>query len=172
MQATFRVNDVETKLLLFADINYDVIDDIVKQTRYHKNEARLEWHVFKIPHHCSYTAIGPEKGRDKTQPSDNVDWIYKKQGQPAGILVSTSKPIPTKGTKEDDDVQPPHRQAANYYRDIASDKDGEFVVTMEHPKVSDPKPVVIEIDQFNATLKKIQLVGAAAITSVRAPRAG
>ncbi len=32
MQATFRVDGVETKLLLFADINYDVIDDIVKQT--------------------------------------------------------------------------------------------------------------------------------------------
>jgi hypothetical protein len=172
MQATFQVNGVDTKLLLFADVNYEVIDDIVKQTKYHKNESRLEWHIFKIPHHCSYTAIGPEKGNRKTDPSENVDWLYRVQGQDSGILVSTSKPIPTPGTKADEDVQPPHRQAANYYRDIASDKNGEFVVTMEHPKVSDPKPVVIEIDQFNATLKKFQVFGAAAITSVRAPRAG
>ncbi len=172
MQATFRVDDVDTKLLLFADINYDVIDDIVKQTTYHGNESRLEWHVFKIPHHCSYTAIGPEKGDDQTEPSDNVDWLYRDQGQGAGILASTSKPIPKKGTKEDEDIQPPHRQAANYYREIAGDKSGEFIVTMEHPKISDPQPLVIEIDQFNATVKKQQLIGAAAITAVSAPRAG
>src|SRR5690606_24124320 len=73
MQALFRVQSVETKLLLFADINYEVIDDIVKQSKYHQNEARLEWHVFKLSHHCSYTAIGPEKGNEKTEPSDNID---------------------------------------------------------------------------------------------------
>ena len=66
----------------------------------------------------------------------------------------------------------PHRQAANYYREVASDKDGEFVVTMEHPKVSSPKPVVVEISGLGAKLKKTQLVGSAAVTSVAAPRAG
>lgn len=172
MQATFEVKDVHTKLLLFADINYDVIDDIVNQTTFHKNEARLEWHVFKISHHCSYTAIGPEKGDNQTEPSDNVDWLFRKQGQSAGILVSTSKPIPKKGTKEDEDVQPPHRQAGNYYREIAKEKSGEFLVTMEHPSISDPKPLVIEIDRFGATVKKQQSFGAAAVASVSAPRAG
>ena len=172
MQATFRVEGVDTKLLLFADIDYDVIDDIVKQTKYHKKEVRLEWHIFKISHHCSYTAIGPEKGDDQTEPSDNVDWLFREQGQPAGILVSTSKPIPKKGTKEDEDVQPPHRQAGNYYREIAKKKSGEFLVTMEHPSVSDPKPLVIEIDRFGATVKKQQWFGAAAVASRPAPRAG
>ena len=172
MQATFRVDNVDTKLLLFADINYDVIDDIVKQTRYHKNEARLEWHVFKLSHHCSYTAIGPEKGDDKTEPTDKVDWLFRDQGQDAGILISTSKPIPKKGTKEDEDVQPPHRQAANFYREIAGEKSGEFIVTMEHPSVSSPKPLVIDIDQFGATVKKQISIGAAAVASGPAPRAG
>ena len=172
MQATFQVQSVDTKLLLFADINYDVIDDIVKQTNYHDNEARLEWHVFKLSHHCSYTAVGPDKGDDKTEPSDNVDWLFREQGQAAGILVSTSKPIPKKGTKEDEDVQPPHRQAANFYRDIAKEKSGEFIVTMEHPSTSEPKPLVIEIDQFGATVKKQQSFGAAAVASRPAPRAG
>lgn len=172
MQATFRVQDVETKLLLFADVCYDVINDIVKQTVIHKKQERLEWHIFKLAHHCSYTAIGPDKGEDKTKPSDNVDWLFRTQGQGEGKIVSTSKPIPKKGTTEDKDVQPPHRQAANYYRDIESEKSGEFLVTMEHPKVSDPKPLVIEIDQFGATVKKTQVYGAAAAASVRAPRAG
>lgn len=172
VQATFRVEGVETKVLLFADINHDVIGDIVKMTKIHKNQARLEWHVFKIPHHCSYTAIGPEKGDDQTEPTEEVEWLYREQGQDGGILISTSKPIPRKGTEEDEDVQPPHRQAANYYRVIEKDKDGEFVVTMEHPKVSAPKPLVIEIDRFNATLKKDVVVGAYAAASASAPRAG
>lgn len=172
VQANFRVDGIETKLLLFADVNYDVINDIVKMTRYHGNEARLEWHIFKIPHHCSYTAIGPEKGENKTDPSDEVDWLYREQGQRGGIIVSTSKPTPVKGSDEDKDVQPPHRQAANYYTEIKDEKDGDFVVTMEHPKATDPKPLVIEIDRFNATVKKSLVVGASALTSVSAPRAG
>lgn len=172
MQATFREQSVETKLLLFADVNYDVIDDIVKQTKYHKKEVRLEWNIFKLPHHCSYTAIGPEKGEEKTKPSDNVDWLFRTQGQNDGILVSTSKPIPKKGSDEDKDPQPPHRQAANFYRDIEKEKSGEFVVTMEHPSVSEPKALVVEIDRYGATVKKSQIYGAAAAASVRAPRAG
>lgn len=172
MQATFRVQGEDTKLLLFADINYDVIDDIVKQTKYHENETRLEWHIIKLSHHCSYTAIGPEKGDNKTEPSDNVDWLFREQGQSAGILVCTSKPIPIKGTKEDKDIQPPHRQAANFYRDIEKELSGEFIVTMEHPSESQPKPLVIEIDRFQATVKRTQVIGAAAVASVHAPRAG
>ena len=69
-------------------------------------------------------------------------------------------------------MQPPHRQAANFYRKIRVEKDGEFIVTMEHPKPSDPKPLVIEIDRFHATVKKALVVGTPALTSVNAPRAG
>lgn len=172
VQAHFRVDGVDTKVLLFAYINYDVISDIVKVTRWHGNDARLEWHVFKLAHHCSYTAIGPEKGDDRTEPTEEVDWLFRDQGQKNGILISTSKPIPRKGTAEDDDVQPPHRQAANYYRAIEKDKDGDFVVTMEHPKTSAPKPLVIEIDRWGATVKKEVVVGAVAAASAPAPRAG
>jgi len=172
VQATFRVDGVETKVLLFADITHDVISDIANVTKYHENESRLEWHVFKLAHHCSYTAIGPEKGDNKTESTDEVEWLFREQGQDGGILISTSKPIPTKGSDEDKDVQPPHREAANYYREVADEKNGEFVVTMEHPRVSAPKPLVIEIDRFRATIKKSVVVGAAAVASVSAPRAG
>ncbi|MFN5623859.1 MAG: hypothetical protein ACK5DM_07925, partial [Planctomyces sp.] len=86
MQATFKVNEETNKVLLFADINYEVIDDIVKQTKHHDNEERLEWDVFKISHHCSYTAIGPDKGDDQTEPSENVNWLFREQGQSKGIL--------------------------------------------------------------------------------------
>jgi hypothetical protein len=172
VQATFREGGVETKVLLFADITHDVIGDIVKITKYHENESRLEWDVVKLAHHCSYTAIGPEKGDNKTDPTDEVDWLFRDQGKDGGILISTSKPIPTKGSDEDKDVQPPHREAANYYREVVKEKDGEFVVTMEHPREYGPKPLVIEIDRFKATIKKSVVVGAAAVASTSAPRAG
>lgn len=166
--AAFTVGGVETKVQLFADVKHEVIADIVAVTKMKKNDARLEWDVFKISHHCSYTAIGPDKGKEKTKPTDEVDWLFRTQGQRGGIIISTSDPIPS----NDDVNDPPHRQAAAYYREIASEKDGQFVVTMEHPKKSDPRPVVITIDALGPTLKKDQSGGAASILSTSAPRAG
>jgi hypothetical protein len=170
--AAFKVGDVETKVQLFADVTHDIIADIVNVTRRKGRDHRLEWDVFKIPHHCSYTAIGPEKGDDQTEPDAEVDWLFRKQGQRKAVIISTSDPVPKKDSKEDEDVQPPHRQAAAYYREIIDDKDGEFHVTMEHPRASGPKPLVVEIDQQKARVKKEQVAAAAALTSVSAPRAG
>lgn len=169
MQATFSVNGVETKLLLMADLTHEVLTTMVDVTRYHKNDARLQWDIFKLPHHCSYLSLGPEKGKDKTKPVPNVKWLFD-QGQKGGTIVSTSKPI----SSNDDDDQPPHRQAANFYKElVASDKlDGEFLVTMEHPKRSDPKPIVIKIDGRKATHEKPFSGGIAAIVTRDAPRAG
>ncbi|GAI29961.1 unnamed protein product, partial [marine sediment metagenome] len=88
-------------------------------------------------------------------------------GQERGLLVSTSKPIPS----NDEDL-PPHRQAANYYKDVASKIDGEFKVTMEHPRKSSPQPLVIAIDGDGARLKKIIVSGGTAAISRPAPRVG
>jgi beta-lactamase superfamily II metal-dependent hydrolase len=166
--AAFVVGGVETKVQLFADVKHHIIGDIVSVTRYRKRDHRLEWDVFKIAHHCSYTAIGPEKGDTMTKPTDEVDWLFNVQGHEQGIIVSTSKPIPS----NDDDDQPPHRQASKYYKSVVGDKDGEFVVTMEHPKPSAPKPLVILIDKDKARIQKEQVPAVAAIASVSAPRAG
>ena len=62
--------------------------------------------------------------------------------------------------------------ATTYYWRIIRDKDGEFIVTMEHPRESAPKPVIIDVDRFKARVKREQSVGAAALTAVSAPRAG
>ena len=139
--AAFKVDGVETNVQLFADITHEVVADIVKVTRWHENDRRLEWDVFKIAHHCSYRSLGPEKGKTKTEPVEEVAWLFEDQGHAGGLIVSTSDPIPS----NDDCDQPPHRQAARYYQEVADGKDGEFKVTMEHPKTSDPKPLVIDI---------------------------
>ena len=79
-------------------------------------------------------------------------------GQAKGIIVSTSDPIPD----NDDSDQPPHRQAANYYKDVVADLDGQFKVTMEHPKELDPKPLVIEITAKGAEVAGAKTEAAAA----------
>ena len=172
MQATFSWNNELTRFFLGADVAHGALTEIVEISKLHNNEVRLLWDIMKLPHHCSYLTLGPERGKTKTEPVENVEWLFKTQGQAGCIIVSSSKIVPAKGTSADKDVQPPHRQAANYCRDVVSDKDGEFVVTMEHPKQSAPKPVEVEISGLGAKLKKKQFVGAAAVTSVAAPRAG
>ena len=163
---------VQTKVILGSDVDHTALTDIVTITKSHKNEDRLEADVWKLPHHSSYLTLGPERGDDETEPVENVAWLFEDQLQRGGIIVSTSWPIPTEGSDEDKSPQPPHRQAANYYKRIVGEKDGEYIVTMEHPRVSDPRPLVIEVDYRKARVKRSQLIGAAALTPVSAPGAG
>jgi len=172
LHATFLCDGTETKVFLAADAIHDVLADIVDITKSKKNEARLDWDVFKLPHHCSYLSLGPKKGTDKTVPVDQVESLYEEHGQAAGVIVSTSKPIPEKGSEEDKDDNPPHRQAANYYKDVRDMHEGEFIVTMEHHKPSEPVPLEIEIDESKATVLKRALAASTVATTRRAPRAG
>lgn len=173
MQATFRCGSKITKAFLGSDVAYDAISDIVKTTTRHRREERLEWDVFKLPHHCSYKTIGPDRGRDKTVPEPDVKVLFEDKSNRGCIIVSSSKAVPIKGTEEDKSDQPPHRQAKNYYvNDVTNQKDGEFRVTMEHPSASKPEPMVIQITELGASLLKRISVGASAITSRPAPRAG
>jgi hypothetical protein len=167
MQATFEVEGEPTYLILAADCEYEVLEQIVKVTRHHENDDRLLADINNIPHHCSYLSLAAEKGKDKTEPSDDLKWYYEEQSREGCLLVSTSSVIPTEDT-----TQPPHRQAANYYRDVAKKVDGEFIVTMEHPKVSAPEPLEIEITRSGPKREKRLAAAAAIITSTRAPRAG
>ena len=79
-------------------------------------------------------------------------------------MVSTSKPMPLKGTDEDADVQPPHRQAGNYYKGVARRADGSFKVTMESPSTARPKPLSIEITGRGAQFLTVSAVAGAAAT--------
>ncbi len=168
LQATFTCAGQVARVLLGADIDHEVLDDIVRITRHRGRDERLLWDVFKIPHHCSYKSLGPVQGTKITTPVPHVGWLYEKQGQKRGILVASSWPIPS----NDDDPQPPHRQAAAYYDKQAARLTGHFLVTMAHPTEVSPEPVVITIDHLGATPKKPGLRGGAYVTGVPAPRAG
>lgn len=168
MQASFRQGERLTRFFISADLSYEEIAAIIDVTKFHKREERLQWDIYDVPHHCSYLGIGPFKGEDKTEPTTAVSFLMD-QGQKGGILLSSSWEIPD----NDEDKQPPHRQAAAYYREVASDIQGEFIVTMTHPKSSEPKPLTIELSAQGATLQK-KAVATAAVRSLSrpAPRVG
>ena len=171
-QMRFREGSYDTDVLFAADVDHNVLAEIVDITKYHKNDERLHWNIYKLPHHCSYTAIGPNKGTDKTEPTEQIRWLCEDQGEKAGYVISSSPPIPAKGSDADKDVQPPHRQAANYYREDVVDRD-HLLVTMEHPKQSAPKPIEIEIGSKGASKKALGVPAAAALVGgASAPRAG
>lgn len=157
MQATFN-DSCKTKVILGSDINHEVWSDIVKVTRHFKNDERLAWDIFHISHHSSYTSLGPEKGVNETVPNDNVKWLFETMGNGRSRIVSPSWSIPT----NDDDVQPPHRQAAAYYKRVANNKQGEFRVTMDHPTKSKPEPLTYIIDSYSCA--RLFIKAAAAIS--------
>ena len=171
-QATFIEGRRETRVLFMSDIDHESIDQIVKTTKRNKNEDRLLWDVFKIPHHCSYLSVGPEKGTDETKPTEDMKWLCETQGQERSTMMSTSKSIPVKGSDEDKDPQPPHRQAAAYYKRVAKAKDGAFKVTMDLPSASKPKPSTIEITARGAMLLSVAVTGGAASVISAPTRAG
>lgn len=169
IQATFACGASETRVFLSSDVDHEALAKIVNVTQGKGNESRLQWDVFKSPHHCSYLSIGPEKGKDKTEPVPEVKWLFEEQGQKGGIVVSSSWPIPS-----DDTAQPPHRQAASYYRDVVNGLTGEFVVTMAHPSMSKPDKLEIGVCEGQLGAKVRRRVASSSIiaTGSRAPRAG
>ncbi len=171
VQAEFNDN-CTTKLILGADTPHEVWIDIVNITKHYKHESRLEWDVFHISHHSSYLSLSDEKGKDKTNPKEEIKWLFETQGNSRGRMISSSKPIPAKNSDADGN-QPPHRQAAAYYEDVANGISGEYLVTMEYPTESSPEPIVLEIDEHNCTklLKKV-VTSATYIASKNPPRAG
>ncbi len=168
LQVTFVSGGKETRVILAGDVTHEVLDDIVTVTRMHKRDERLEWDIIKVPHHCSYLSLSAEKGSTITAPDANIAWLYDTQAHTGAHLISSSNPIPT----NDDDVQPPHPQAAAYYRACVTPKNGQFLVTMENPTESHPERLIITMDRFGATLKKVLAAGSSFITSRSAPRAG
>jgi beta-lactamase superfamily II metal-dependent hydrolase len=166
VQATF--NDAcETKMMLGSDINHDAWADIVKITRHFGRDIRLAWDFFHISHHCSYTALNSEKGNVETTPNLEVKWLFETMGNKRSRIISPSWTIPSENT-----LQPPHRQTAAYYRKVANMKEGEFKVTMDHPSISNPKPMTYIIDSASCARLYIKPAAASFAFDHKPPRAG
>jgi beta-lactamase superfamily II metal-dependent hydrolase len=171
MQVTFVEAGVETYGILGSDADYETLSKIVEITKWHKREHRLLWDFLKLFHHCSYLSLGPERGKDETEAVPEVKWLFETQSRDGCLIVSTSDPIPDKGTEADKSIQPPHRQAANHHRRVVKDKGGQFKVTMEIPSVQRPKLLVVEITAGGVSLL-LAAPAAIGIATSRPARAG
>jgi hypothetical protein len=167
----FVVDGTQTDYLAIGDSEHVVLEDIVAITEYHQRMNRLAWDLFNTPHHCSYLALGPDKGEKETIPVDRVRQLLL-QGRPNAYLVSSSDPIPN--TKDAyAQIQPPHIQARNAYERYLKDVHGrKFLVTMEEPNYAHPKPLVFEITSGGCSWKKAIATGFASAAESRPPRAG
>lgn len=156
-----------------GDATWEDLEDIVHITQYHKNDDRLAWDLYNIPHHCSYLSLNEdgEKGEKETEPKPLVKELLL-QGKPDAYIVSCSKPIPDSKDAYKE-VQPPHIQARKTYERYLNEIGGrKFLVTMEEPNVSKPEPIIFEIGGGGVTWKKSSTIGAPAIISSTPPRAG
>ena len=157
--------------LHIGDASWEDIEDIVRTTQYHKNDDRLEWDLFNIPHHCSYLALSDEKGDKETQPKSLVEHLLL-QGRSDAYIVSSSKPIPD--VKEAyQEIQPPHIQARKAYeRHLKKVGGRKFLVTMEEPTAKKPEPLVFEVRSTGISWQGSVISGAAAILTSKPQRAG
>ncbi|XUY30027.1 hypothetical protein RMR21_022920 (plasmid) [Agrobacterium sp. rho-8.1] len=162
VQMTVREGGNESYALLGADINHETLAQIVQTSRKHGNTDRLHWDVLKLFHHCSYKSLSAEKGTDVTEPVPDVKWLFETLAREKEIIISPSWPIPEKGSADDLDPQPPHRQAANYYKRIIKDSNGQFKVTMETPTRNNPKPIKLKITGAGVA---VVITGAASIAT-------
>ena len=167
LHATFEADGQKTRVFFGADITHEPLAEIIRKTRYYSHEERLESDVVKLPHHSSYLSLSQDKGKDKTVPDEQIAYLYEKKLLWRAMLVSTSCSI-----SSDDTTQPPHRQAANYYKDCAAAQGGRYIVTMDDPSPSAPKTLVIEITGSKAKRLMGYGGGLASVLGQKPPRAG
>lgn len=169
-QVTFNEGGNDTYAICGSDVDHDTLSKIVQTTKKHCREDRLLWDILKLFHHCSYLSLGPDRGKDETVAVPDVKWLFETQSRDGCIIVSPSWPIPVKGSTEDKDVQPPHRQAGNHHRRVVDSKAGDLKVTMESPNTTSPKPLEIEITSRGTRLSVVAptVIGTITSTSARA----
>ena len=166
-----RADGADFDYLEVGDAHWEDLEDIVRTTRFHKNDGRLAWDLFNIPHHCSYLALSDDKGATETVPKPLVKDLLLK-GKKDSYIVSCSKPVPDSRDSYDQ-MQPPHIQARKAYERYLNEVGGrKFLVTMEEPNASKPEPLVFDITGSGISWKRLGLVGAPAIVASRPARAG
>lgn len=167
----FKVEDTIIDYLAIGDSEWSVLEDIVETTQAHKNDDRLCWDLYNIPHHCSYRALSDAKGDTETEPKAKIKELLLK-GRANGYLVSSSLPIPdSKDAREQ--AQPPHVQARKCYETYLRKVNGaRFLVTMEESPANKPAPIVFVIDKYGVCRETVVTSPEVSIVSSRPPRAG
>ncbi len=166
----FQADGRQYDFLQVGDSSWEVLEDIVRITKYHGNDDRLRFDLFNIPHHCSYLCLSDVKGDKETDPKPGVKELLL-SGKKDCYIVSSSYPIPDSKDMYEQ-VQPPHIQARKAYESHLKAVGGrKFVVTMEEPNAAKPQPIEFEVTVGGVSWIKA-IVGAPAILTSSPPRAG
>lgn len=139
LHATFEEG---TQALLTDDITQVSLDKIVETSERHNNHERLKWDLMKCPHHCSYLSLNEDKekkGKTKTTPTEPIKRLLKYAKQNAKLVI-TSNII-----ENTDQVQPPHFQALNTYKEYLELVGGKHYVTMESPNKDNPQRLTFDV---------------------------
>lgn len=158
--------------LFVGDSEWEVLEEIVNTSKFHKNDDRLSWNLFNIPHHCSYLALSDTKGEFETIPKPLVKELLL-SGKEGAYIVSSSKPIlDSKEGREQ--LQPPHIQAKKCYERHLKEVGGaKFFVTMEEPNGLHPEPLIFKIESNGISRGgKILTSAISSIISAPAHKAG
>jgi beta-lactamase superfamily II metal-dependent hydrolase len=163
LQVTLKDGDNELRALIFGDLAYKGLRQIFDRSK----DDDLSWDLFLAPHHCSKSVMyakDEEKGEtEESLKQDLLDDIEEAACDGAYIIAS-SPPIPA---KDKEGANPPHRVAADRYRELI--EDGHFVCTGDHPNAESPEPVVFEFDGEGYELRKT--AEAKAVRKSRVPSA-
>ena len=167
----FQVGDNKFDYFMTGDSEWEVLSDIVEKSKIHKNEDRLAWDLYSLPHHCSYKTLSDEKGETETIPKPSVKELLL-SGKEGAHIVSSSLPIEdTKAGSERS--QPPHIQAKKcYLKHLKEINGGKFFVTMEEPNEKKPEPLIFKIEATGISREAKVITAANIITSSPAPKAG
>ncbi len=167
----FRADGQHYDYLEVGDAAWEELEEIVEITKYHKNDDRLAWDLYNIPHHCSYKALSDEKGDRETTPKPLVKDLLL-LGKQQSYIVSCSKPIPD-ASDSYTQKQPPHIQARKAYERYLKEVGGrKFLVTMEEPNGNKPEPITFEITGGGVSWIRSSSIGAPAVILSSPPRAG
>jgi hypothetical protein len=132
------------KMLLFGDLAHDTIMKIFDYSEAKNRERYLKWDLLLAPHHCSKKVMYVrEDGKDVRK--DDVLGAFERHARDGAVIVSSSCPIPPRDV---DGNNPPHRKAADRYREIV--ESGNFLCTMEWPRMDAPSPVAFGVDASGA----------------------
>lgn len=162
----FHIDGTEVLFNSFSDLGSEEIKDIVKITEFYDNSSRLNWDIFKTPHHCSHKSLANVSAEDFDEPDEIVASLFEDYANDSPLIISSSLPI------KSEDSDPPNHKAAEFYRNVVSSKNGEFKVTMEHPTETSPKPLVIKITGNGYEVEKKPITGVGPIVTQRSERAG
>jgi len=132
----------ETNIMITGDTSHEVIEKIVYRSEANGNTEYLNWDIYDVPHHCSYTGLSDEKGERMTTPTNEVKKLLSEYCQDNSVMVASCRAI----EECIDDNQPPHIEAKRAYVNYSRGK--KFWATMDYPKKDNPKPLKYRIDSF------------------------